>query len=464
MWDNLWFYYLNRIFTFLGVLDAVTFIVSLSILFYDRELINKKKINIKNALILFSEVAGMYAALLILGGLLRMISDNDIVLNYLPKLIVTVLYVCFFNSYKWQSKVILGSLIYALNHCIIEVIGCFSGMLDSRTSSMATLYIRSVMMLFIIGVAVLLRIYNIDKYRNITKSAVVEVAVFSCIGVMLAILRSVFIPYFSRFEQTEYYEYSFYAHLYIMIILICIIVFIFACYFFLVRNIKVNEENIDLTNKFNRLENIQELVAVNENNLRQLYKVKHEIKNRFSIMQDMLKNKEYKELEDYFKELNGETVVPLICVSTGNESFDRVLNLEISKAAAKNIQVASKLVVPPSLPFLDIDLSGLITNLMDNAIEACDKIEDAPRLIDVSAQVVHSYLILKISNSLSEENAKTALLLKTDKADRQFHGFGTEIIDDIVKKYDGHILRNLKDGMFVVDVMLDMGENRNEKS
>lgn len=387
-------------------MDGLCFVIALAVLFYDRKLFeDKKRINVKNCLILVAEVAGMYVALLAFGGLTCLITENDIVLNYLPKLIVMALYVAFFNKYKWQSRVILAALIYALNHCLIEIGGCLSGVIDASIRNDVTVYIRSGMMVCSIGAAVLLRFFNIDKCRKVSVSAVVESGAFSCIGLVLSMLRSAFIPYFSHFEQTEYYQYSLYAHLYIMIILICITFFIFACYMFLVRNIKANEANMELNGKLLRLGNIEETVAVNENNLRQLYKIKHEIKNRFSIMQDMLEHKKYDELEEYFKQINGDAVVSFARVSTGNDSFDRVFNLEISKAVAKNIEVATKLVVPPGLPISDIDLGGLITNLMDNAIEACEKVINAPKLIDVTVRQVHGYLILKITNTLSEESA-----------------------------------------------------------
>lgn len=443
--------YFGRIFTLSGYFDWFSFILALVILFY-----HGKGLRVKNVILLIAHIAGLYAALLLVGGVLSLITDQTIVLNYLPKLVVMALYAWLFSDYKWQSRVILCASIYAVNHCLIEVGGSLTGVLSASSMNPLGEYIRWVLMCITVVAAVLLRVFNIDRFREISGLAVAEVLGYSTIGTALAILRSAFMPYFSTFEGTENYQYSFYTQLYIVITLVCIIIFIFACYFFLLRNIGANEENMELSKAAMRRESIEEMIALNESNLQQMYKIRHEIKNRDAIMQGLLENKQYDKLESYFREINRESIVPLSRVDTGNAAFDMAFNLEIAKATAEHIEVNTKLVVPPEMPVSDVDMSGLITNLMDNAIEACTKIKVGPRFVEAEVKVVHSYLIVRVSNSLAKDRTKEALSLETDKPNKSLHGYGSKIVDDIVKKYDGQVLRRIDKGVFYVDVMLDI--------
>lgn len=452
MIERLRIFYMGRVFGLSGTFDWLSFILSLVILFYHRT-----GFNAKNILLLVAHMAGMYASLLLLGGAVSLITSEDIVINYLPKLIVMVLYAWLFSNFKWQSRVILCASVYTINHCLIEVGGSLTGVLSASVTNAFAEYIRCGLMCCTVAVAALLRAFNIDRFREIPAVSVAEVLGYSAIGLTLAILRSAFMPYFSTFEGTENYKYSFYTQLYITITLVCIIIFIFACYFFLLRNIGAHEENMELSKAAMRQENRETMIALNEGNLQQLYKIRHEIKNRYAIIQGLLEKKQYDRLEAYFNEIKREAIVPLSRVDTGNATFDMAFNLEIAKAATKNIEVNTKLMVPPEMPVSESDIGGLITNLMDNAIEACEKIAEGPRLIDVSVQIVHSYLILRVSNTVSKERAETALSLETDKPNKKLHGYGSKIVDDIVRKYDGQVLRRVEKNTFYVDVMLDIG-------
>ena len=451
MLERLGAYYMGRVFGLSGSFDWVSFVLALVILFY-----RMRGFHVKNVLLLFAHMAGIYAALLLFGGAISLMTREDIVINYLPKLIVMALYAWLFGNYKWQSRVILCASVYTINHCLIEVGGSLTGVLSAFVSTRGTEYIRGGLIFCTVAVAALLRAFNVDRFKEVPAIAVAEVLGYSIIGLSLAILRSAFMPYFSTFEGTEDYRYSLYTHLYIMITLVCIIIFIFACYFFMMRNIGAHELNMELSKAAMRQESRETMIALNESNLQQMYKIRHEIKNRYSILQGLLESKQYDRLEAYFNEINREAIVPLSRVDTGNATFDMAFNLEISKATAKNIEVNTKLIVPPEMPVSEADISGLITNLMDNAIEACKKIEEGPRLIDVTVQIVHSYLIMRISNTVAKDRAEKALSLETDKPNKSLHGYGSKIVDDIVKKYDGQILRRVEQNIFYVDVMLDI--------
>ena len=453
MIEKLSSFFTARIFSFPGWIDCICFVVSVVALFYQG---GGAGIFWKKVLLLIVHLAIVYAALLLFNGIICLVSDHNILVSYFPKLVVLILYLVVFNHYKWQARVILGVLIYALHHVFIELGASLQGICNAKGPGALPEFFRCYTIPLTVLAAGLLRYFNVNKFRIIPLRAVAWSLGYSSIGIILAILRSIVMPYLLAFERTEYYLYGLYPQIYIFVTLICITGFLFACYFFMVRDLQAHEENMELSKRILYKEMNDSLVAINENNLKQLRKIRHEIQNRYAIMQVMLENKEYDRMEAYFKEINNESAVIFSHVDTGNRAFDMVFNLELSKSAAKKIEVATKLIVPPELPVSEMDLSGLIINLMDNAIEACDKIEEGERRIDVSAQVVHSYFVFRISNTVTKENADTALLLETDKPNKELHGYGSKIVDDIVKKYNGQILRRMEDNKFLVYVMLDL--------
>lgn len=438
-------------FGFAETFNALCFVLPIVILFYDW-----KGRNVKNYLILLAHSVGVYLTLIATEILSRLIFRSAILNAYLPKAITIALYVIFFNGYKPRSKIILATTLYSLNHVFIEIGACIQAVFNANTPDNLPDIVRCSTMPLTVVVAVVLRIFNVDKFRSVPNRAVVETCGYSAMGLILSIMRSVIMPYLIVFEKTEYYLYGVYPQLYIIIALVCVVTLLLFCYFFILRNIRSQEENMELSRKAMTLETSNTLIALNQSNLEQMHKIRHDVKNRFAVMQLMLANKEYDRLENYFNELLGETIVPYFSVNTGNAAFDLVFNLELSKAKSKGVEVSHKLVVPPVISVSEPDLDGLIVNLMDNAIEACEKVEKSKRKIEVNVQVVHNYLVMRISNAVLEDNKKNALRLETDKPDKELHGYGSKIIDDIAKKYDGHVVRSLEKDFFIVDVMLDL--------
>lgn len=451
MIEKLHSYFSARIFSISGWIDCLCFVVSVLVLFYP-----KKDCLWKNIVYLVAHLVGVYAALLLSNAIVCLIGNSNIVFAYIPKFVVLSLYLFLFNCYKWQARVILGILIYALHHVFIELGASLQGVCNARGPGRLPEAFRCYTIPLTVLAAALLRYFNVNKFRVIPLRAVAWSIGYSAIGVILSILRSIVMPYLLVFERTEYYLYGLYPQIYIFVTLICITAFLFACYFFMVRDLQAHEENMELSKKVLYKEMNDTLAAINENNLRQMRKIRHEIQNRYAVMQVMLRNKQYDQMEVYFNEINNESSVVFSYVDTGNSAFDMVFNLELSKATAKKIEVTTKLIVPPRLPMSEMDLSGLMINLMDNAIEACDKIEEGERQIDVSAQVVHSYFVFRVSNTVMKEKADAALSLETDKPNKELHGYGSKIVNDIVKKYNGQILRRMEDNKFLVYVMLDL--------
>ena len=138
----------------------------------------------------------------------------------------------------------------------------------------------------------------------------------------------------------------------------------------------------------------------------------------------------------------------------GNINADAILNSKISLAIKKGIRVDYKATVPKELEVSDIDLCVVLGNLIDNAVEACEKVEPKRQFIRLYIGVLQKQLYLSVSNATNEVVRKFDEEYITTK--RGNHGHGLKRINNIVDKYDGYINRKNEPGVFVTEIMLPL--------
>ena len=73
----------------------------------------------------------------------------------------------------------------------------------------------------------------------------------------------------------------------------------------------------------------------------------------------------------YIEELDKKLTAVDTLLKTGNVSLDAILSAKIAQAKAEGIAVTVKANIPDKLTISDVELSIIIGNLLDNAIEAC---------------------------------------------------------------------------------------------
>lgn len=87
----------------------------------------------------------------------------------------------------------------------------------------------------------------------------------------------------------------------------------------------------------------------------------------------------------------------------------------------------------------DIDTVGLLGNLLDNAIEAAEKVETGERYVRIKAITRGDVWSIRVENAKPEKLSPKKRKFKTTKMDKENHGLGIGIIRKIVKKYEGII-------------------------
>lgn len=139
---------------------------------------------------------------------------------------------------------------------------------------------------------------------------------------------------------------------------------------------------------------------------------------------------------------------------TGNVSVDAILNAKLSLVLKQGIDLNFKATVPKSLTVSDIDLCVILGNLIDNAMESCEKVEEGQRFLRLYIGVLKQQLYLSISNATTETVRKIdAAYISTKRGN---HGHGLKRIDRVVEKYGGYVNRQNEPGVFATEILLPL--------
>ena len=182
---------------------------------------------------------------------------------------------------------------------------------------------------------------------------------------------------------------------------------------------------------------------------------RHDYHNHLQKLKAHIMMDQIKETNQYLNELEIDLDNVNQLVESGNINLDAILNSKISLALKSNVEINYKAQVPEKLTVSDIDLCVLIGNLIDNAVEACDKIKvGSKKFIRIYIGILKKQLYITVSNSTIEIIRKLDEEYITTK--RGNHGHGLKRINNIVNKYDGFINRQNEPGVFVTEVLLSL--------
>ena len=182
---------------------------------------------------------------------------------------------------------------------------------------------------------------------------------------------------------------------------------------------------------------------------------RHDYHNHLQSMKAYVKMGQYEKLDEYLALLEQDLDQVNQLIESGNVNLDAILNSKISLALKNGIEVDYKATCPEELTVSDIDLCALIGNLIDNAVEACEKLpEGERRFIRLYIGVLKKQLYISITNATNEVVRKLDSEYITNK--RGNHGHGLKRINLVVDKYEGYINRQNEPGVFVTEIMLPL--------
>lgn len=186
----------------------------------------------------------------------------------------------------------------------------------------------------------------------------------------------------------------------------------------------------------------------------QTRQIAHDMKNHIVILKKYDESGEVNELHNYIMELYNELTEHEVQVGTGIELVDYFLTQKLKIAKQRNIKVvvdAGKII---RIPFTNPEIVSILGNLIDNAIEACEKVDINERWINISIQKKNSIFYLKITNSMEKISGKEKMFFSPLKKEGGIHGYGLNNVRSIVERHSGEMYCYTDEKMFSVKIVL----------
>lgn len=178
---------------------------------------------------------------------------------------------------------------------------------------------------------------------------------------------------------------------------------------------------------------------------------KHDFHHHLQALKGQLEAGEVDRAMAYITELDKSLQGVDTLLKTGNVTVDAILSAKIAQAKAEGISVTLQANLPGDLTFSDLELSIMIGNLLDNAIEACRNAE-GERFLRISLRMKGNMLYFYLLNSAGKKQAKVGSLFKTGKAGA--HGFGLHRAEAILRQHGGWVKYNSEDGAFTSEFLV----------
>lgn len=237
-----------------------------------------------------------------------------------------------------------------------------------------------------------------------------------------------------------------------------IIIVIFLCIFLLLFIL------IDKFNRAVRLNYEQSLIIqesllkesyykeIDKNNM-QLRKISHDFKNRLAplieLTEEDIENAKIT-IRNLFDDISNMEGV----IYTRNNALNSICKIKFAKAKNLDIKIDYELDLPEVINISYGDMGIIFGNILDNAIEACEKINTDKRVINLKVQLYNKSLLIYLENSKSpDECIKNDFV--TSKADRVNHGFGMKSVIDTIKKYNGMLDIEDEKDVFKLNIILN---------
>lgn len=177
----------------------------------------------------------------------------------------------------------------------------------------------------------------------------------------------------------------------------------------------------------------------------------HDIEKHISAIEKLSKDKNFNEAAQYTEKLRNELKRHKNIFECSNKILSAVMSQKILLAESKGINVETKIEDIP-LDFIDeTDITSIFANLMDNAIEACDEITDK-KFISVKMCRINDFLYIDLMNSFSGNIIQNNGKLKSTKVGHK--GYGMTSIQMAIEKYDGYMVTEQKDNIFVSEIVI----------
>ena len=182
----------------------------------------------------------------------------------------------------------------------------------------------------------------------------------------------------------------------------------------------------------------------------------HEFKNQILCIESLLKEQEYDEAIKYVNKISKSVISEKNVINTNHVIINAILNTKYQEAINKHIVFVFRVNDLSKIRIEDEDLVVVLANLLNNAIEACERCKDK-RIIKCKFIIEDEMIIFSVKNTYDQKivydnnEIKTSKTIMSDE-----HGIGIKNILRIVEKYEGEYVIQNDDNEFYFSIVIPL--------
>lgn len=304
---------------------------------------------------------------------------------------------------------------------------------------------------FLSQMSVLLIVITLEKYKKDRFSKEISLKTFFILAWIPVV--SIYFEVVSVEVYRKYPEYDGFAAIASVVLLLTNYV-VFDSYDWVNRTVQLREQNRLFVQQ---IQLCSRQTAEQEATYKELRRLRHDMKNHLTSLMGMIDSGDANEARDYIENLlnDGKLIKNGDISRTGNIVVDSLINYKYAMAKELGIDFNANVFIPTELPFKNENIVIILGNLLENAIEACVKVDSNNRYIGLEMGYEKNMLRICIKNScVGAVNKNNAGDIETTKEDKENHGMGIPSIKMAAKEYDGDVLIKNEGNEFTVVVIL----------
>lgn len=194
-----------------------------------------------------------------------------------------------------------------------------------------------------------------------------------------------------------------------------------------------------------QMEILTEHVVALEKSYRAQRQATHDFRNQLQAISDLLCLGQLDAAKEYVQQLQGQQTTRIFCVNSHHPIIDAVLNHKYQAAKDLGIDVQVEVSDLSKVTISTDMLIVLLSNLMDNAIEGCCRVESARSLM--CSLIAEESLMISIRNTSKPVTIRNNMI-PTSKEPKEDHGYGLSRIQNILNQLHAEFAFTYQDGWF----------------
>ncbi|MFV0465280.1 MAG: sensor histidine kinase [Lachnospiraceae bacterium] len=330
-------------------------------------------------------------------------------------------------------------MIFTLTHSIISLMVPYyhSSLMEIITEQTTTVAIYSE----IVNLMIILMLMLLRKVKNVSNMDLV------------ARCGLVYVPAITIFILGSIYNVAGISTIVKIIILILLIELNFLCLYFF-NNITNYCENLFQSRGLRQQAiSYEHELAIMQENFKNISILKHDMKNHLSVLYGLVESNQNEECLEYLRKTTALLESEKVFANSKNIVIDSIINFKLYELSRSNAEIEVNICVSPELSVSSFDITSILGNLLDNAIEAATVCEENKYLY-IGIKQMKGMLEITVRNSFDGTIREKEGSMLSRKRSYKMAGTGMERIQNLVDKYNGVMTIKADGFIFVTKIMI----------